>query len=86
MRVVSINRTKHQCPINNGQWTMKKTPKPKLISYLQTFLFSKCRKTFADLLNEGLAIKLDPNAKVSPKELTLYIQTKGSNISPNRIL
>ncbi len=32
---------------------MKKTQKTKLINYLQTYLdFSKCRKTFADLLRD----------------------------------
>ncbi len=59
---------------------MKKNQKPKLINYLQTFLdFSKCRKTFADLLMVFSVICFQSIYFINPKMLNSAILNNAAN-------
>ncbi len=50
-KVILKKKVNHQCTINHGQWTIKKTQKPKVINYLQTFLdFQNVVKLFLTCL------------------------------------
>jgi transcription-repair coupling factor (superfamily II helicase) len=49
-------------------------------------LAEEMRVVSIDKTNEGLAIKLDQNAKVSPENLMEFVQKTGANFTPNGIL
>jgi transcription-repair coupling factor (superfamily II helicase) len=49
-------------------------------------LAEEMRVVSIDKTAEGFAVKLDQNAKVSPEKLMEFVQTTGSNFSPNGIL